>query len=211
MQQNNRNIHNPQDEVRQNGYKSDVFSPRYITYIVSGFVICLVGVAMGVWITPWFALNGDTEIVVSDEVVVHDENTKQAHKDRIDTMQENGLTITSPVPEESVLLPVTVVGYVHDAKKWGIFEGEAGVVEVYGMQNGEEKRLGQRLLRLSNVAYDDEPPFYFEAIVGDRQWISNIDKKDGYLLFKENGAKDGEQIDTVTMPVVFDIPDEQVR
>lgn len=127
----------------------------------------------------------------------------------IPTEQNKGIVINLKVDQASdtaYKLPITINGYVSDTYKWRVFEGEAGVVQVYAIINGQEKQIAAEPITLKNFNEGASSPFYFDLMVGDRQWMSNISDKDGYILIKEAGAKDGDIIDSIKIPIIFDIP-----
>lgn len=95
-------------------------------------------------------------------------------------------------------LPITVSGYLSENGKWRMFEGEAGVVEIYAFVNGVEKKIASSPMSVNTEGY-------FDLTVGDRQWMSSLDNQSGYVLIKEAGAKDTDSIDSVKVPIVFDI------
>ncbi len=127
----------------------------------------------------------------------------------IPTAQDKGIVISIKVDRASdtaYKLPITINGYVSDTHKWRVFEGEAGVVQVYATIDGQEKQIAAEPITLKNFNEGASSPFYFDMMVGDRQWMSNISNKDGYILIKEAGAKDGDVIDSIKIPIIFDIP-----
>jgi len=65
------------------------------------------------------------------------------------------------------------------------------------------KLLGQTPLTLKDFDYNKEPPFYFDVSVGDREWMSNLETEEGYLIVKEAGVKDGEVLDEIKVPIEF--------
>lgn len=117
-----------------------------------------------------------------------------------------GITITFPPADYLTKPPVNVKGYVNDVKKWTVFESNAGSAELYGIYNGVETKIGSAPIPLLDFDYDKEPPFYFDILVGDRQWISELDNEYGYVLIKEDGVKDGVITDEIRIPIKFDIP-----
>ena len=122
-----------------------------------------------------------------------------------DTAQDMGIQISNIKDMYFGKLPINIKGSVTDNKKWRIFEGNAGVVEVYGTVNGVEKKIAESPISLSDFDYDKKPPFYFDIYVGDRQYISEIEKEEGYMIIKESGVKDADVIDNIIIPIKFDI------
>ncbi len=99
-------------------------------------------------------------------------------------------------------LPITISGHLSENGKWRIFEGEAGVVEIYGLHNGIEGL--EFKIATTPIVINDEG--VFNLIVGDRQWMSNLYNENGFILIQEPGAMDPGDIDSIKIPIVFDIP-----
>jgi len=126
----------------------------------------------------------------------------------IPTAQDKGIVISLKVDDASnnaYKLPITINGYVSDNSKWRVFEGEAGIVYVYAIIDGQEKQIASEPIILKDFNEGVSSSFYFDMMIGDRQWMSNISNKDGYILIKEAGAKDGDVIDSIKIPIIFDI------
>ncbi len=128
-------------------------------------------------------------------------NTREKTNGVYDYKQEKGILFVLekeyPNPEK-YKLPITVTGYLSENGKWRIFEGEAGVVEIYGFVNGVEKKIASSPISVNTEGH-------FDLIVGDREWMSSLDSQNGYVLIKEAGAKDTDSTDSVKVPIVFDI------
>lgn len=122
--------------------------------------------------------------------------------DKINTTDGSGIVITSI---DSKSLPVFIKGYVSDNIKWTIFEGEAGVIKLFGTIDGKEKEIAISPITILDFNYEKKPPFYFDFSIGDRQYVSSLDNNTGYLLLTEAGAKDGEFLNSVKVPIEFDI------
>lgn len=159
-----------------------------------------------------------TQKEVAKENTVQDKGSFNSQEEQIKArtetlknsyFEEKGLSfvLKSEYPDsQKYKLPITIKGAVTDETKWGVFEGEAGVVEIYGIVNGADKKIASTPIILPNFNYGtNRTDFNFDLIVGDRQWMSSLDNENGYLLFKEAGAKDDEKIDYIKVPILFDI------
>jgi hypothetical protein len=103
--------------------------------------------------------------------------------------------------------PIKIEGAITDISKWGVNEGEAGNVVLYAFVNGIEKEIAREIISLPGFDYNtNNAKYYFDLQIGDRQWISEIDNLEGYLLFIERNDKDGETTNTIKIPIMFDIP-----
>jgi uncharacterized protein (UPF0333 family) len=161
----------------------------------------------------------DTEIIntiesaptnLSNKIIETPATTTQTPINVYDYRDKEGIFITlkndNPTDYNEFKLPINITGYISDNKKWMIFEGEAGLIEIYGQVEGVSKKIASSPIKLLNFDYNMQPPFNFDLMVGDREWISNLTSKDGYILFTENAAKDGEIPDSIKIPIVFDTP-----
>jgi len=109
-----------------------------------------------------------------------------------------GITVTSPKPNEVVMLPITVKGYTSGGD-WASFEGQTG--SVYVTDANGKVISSTYLLRATTDPY--KFPTYFEVIIGDRQRMSYLDTNDGFLVFKSSAAKDGEIVKEFELPIKF--------
>ena len=146
----------------------------------------------------------------SNTIIERPNTTTQTPINVYDYRDKEGIVINlkndNPTDYNEFKLPINITGYISDNKKWMIFEGEAGLIEIYGQVEGVSKKIASSPITLLNFDYSMQPPFNFDLMVGDREWISNLTSKDGYILFTENAAKDGEIPDSIKIPIVFDTP-----
>jgi hypothetical protein len=109
-----------------------------------------------------------------------------------------GIVITSIKSDDLVKLPITIEGYI-DGKDWFANEGEVGVAEVFDA-NGKSVSNAEIIKASTDwLKY----PVYFTAVVGDRQMMSYIQTNTGVIKITGNGAKDGEQPKSISIPVRF--------
>lgn len=109
-----------------------------------------------------------------------------------------GIVVTSIKPNDLVQLPITVEGYL-DGRGWVANEGEVGNVEIFDA-NGKSISNKEIVQTTTNWLTF---PTYFKAIVGDRQMMSYITTNSGFVKITGNGAKDGEQVTSLSIPVRF--------
>ena len=115
-------------------------------------------------------------------------------------VKENGILFTLEpqypyVPKYK--LPINVTGYVSDVEKWGIFEGKAGSVSVYDSNN---RLLGSSPLNLRSFS---DNKWYFNVVVGDREWMSNLDTGNGYVVVRGNSTNDLQTLSEIVVPIDF--------
>lgn len=113
-------------------------------------------------------------------------------------VSSQGIIVTSIKSNDLVKLPITVEGYL-DGKGWAANEGEVGNVEVFDA-NG--KSISNKEIVKTTTDWLTFPT-YFKAIVGDRQKMSYIKTDSGFVKITSNGAKDGEQVKILNIPVRF--------
>ena len=71
--------------------------------------------------------------------------------------------------------------------------------------NEKSKEIAREIISLPGFDYNtNHAKYYFDLQIGDRQWISEIDSPEGHLLFIERNDKDGENTDTIKIPIKFD-------
>lgn len=107
----------------------------------------------------------------------------------------NGIKITSPTENSLVSLPINIRGEI-TSNEWGIFGDNAGDVEIYGIYQGNETKIGTGAITLSN--------FKFNVSVGDSSLMDDLGGS-GYLIITEAVAKEGESFDSVRIPIQFGI------
>lgn len=115
------------------------------------------------------------------------------------TTETEGITVTNPMPNEVVKLPITVNGSIN-GNGWFGNEGEVGNVQVFDangkvVSNVEVLRATTSWLEL---------PTSFEAVVGDREMMSYLETDTGYILFKSIGVKDDETQKEFRVPIRFE-------
>lgn len=109
-----------------------------------------------------------------------------------------GIAVSSPKANELVKLPITVQGMIN-GRGWSANEGEAGSVEVF---DSEGRAISSRAVLKTTTDWRNLPTS-FEAMVGDRQMMSNIMTDAGYLKFTSSAEKDGQIPQTLIVPVRF--------
>jgi hypothetical protein len=109
-----------------------------------------------------------------------------------------GIIVTSPLPNDLVMLPLVVEGAVNGIG-WFVNEGEAGTVEVF---DAEGKSLSNVEI-LMTVDTTTTLPASFRATVGDREMMSHITTDTGVVRFTNQGAKDGDAMQMLEVPVKF--------
>jgi hypothetical protein len=118
---------------------------------------------------------------------------------------QEDLVTTATGQKNLIMLPVTIEGSV-DIAKWTAFEGNAGLVKIYGYYNGEEKEIASAPIQLDDFDYDTNKEYTFSVTLGDRQWMSNLDNSSGKIIFVNYSQKDGGIINSMTVFVEFDLP-----
>jgi len=109
-----------------------------------------------------------------------------------------GIVVTSIKPNDLVKFPISIEGYL-DGKGWSANEGEIGVVEVFD-ENGKSIS-NQEVIKTTTDWL--KFPTYFKSTVGDRQMMSYIKASTGFVKITSNGAKNNEQMKSVSIPVRF--------
>ena len=121
--------------------------------------------------------------------------------DKLWMNEASGVTVLNPSPNELVSFPIQVLLEVSGTGGWAIFEGQAGTAQLFdsnGMALTDPELLtGQS----SNFAYDFPQTFF--ADLGDSNTINKITTKDGYISLFSAGAKDGEVLKELKIPVRF--------
>ncbi len=113
---------------------------------------------------------------------------------------KNGLYVYEPVMNQEVRLPITVTGNIDGGGGWTAFEGVAGSVQVFDA-NG--KAVSERTPLQATTDWM-QPKVYFEAMVGDRQTMSNLNTQTGYLLFRNDNPKgDPSEDKEFRLPIKF--------
>lgn len=119
-----------------------------------------------------------------------------------ETSQEYGIAVVYPNPSQTTAIPVKVSGSIEDPGKWQVFEGQAGVVKLYGDVNGQKTLLATEPLKLLNFDYG-EGPFMFNLFVGTSVSVSELDSKQGSVVFEEENASGMGPVDRLEIPVTF--------
>ncbi len=115
-----------------------------------------------------------------------------------ESQSTRGIVITSFKANDLVALPITVKGYL-DGNGWAANEGEIGFVEVF---DGNGKAIvGREVIRTTSNWL--QFPTYFEVVVGDREQMSYLETDMGIVKITGNGAKDGDKLKTITIPIRF--------
>jgi len=109
-----------------------------------------------------------------------------------------GIIVTSIKSDDLVKFPISIEGYL-DGQGWTANEGEIGTVEIFDA-NG--KSVSNREVIQTTTDWLKFPT-YFKVTVGDRQMMSYIKTDTGFVKIIGSGAKDGEQIKSVSIPVRF--------
>ena len=112
--------------------------------------------------------------------------------------QSQGIVIQQPLTNEAVKLPITVKGYVN-GNGWVAFEGVAGSVKVLDANNKVISEVTPLQIKGDWTKF----PAYFEATVGDRQMMSNLNTETGVLVFESTNAKDDSVVKEFRLPIKF--------
>lgn len=109
------------------------------------------------------------------------------------------MVIEAPQPNVLVKLPVTIKGHVNKGGGWIVNEGEVGSAQVFD-SNGKAISSVEVIRATTNWL---ESPVYFEGHVGDREMMSYITTETGVIRMSSQGAKDGERIQAIEIPIRF--------
>lgn len=82
----------------------------------------------------------------------------------------------------------------------------AGLIKIYGYYHGEVKEIDSAPILLDDFDYDTSKKYSFSVTLGDRQWMSNLEDSSGRIVFVNHNQKNGEIINSLTIPVAFDLP-----
>ncbi len=117
------------------------------------------------------------------------------------------VVVTSVTSGQLVIMPLKIEGYLTNENQpngWAVFEGEAGSVKIV---DGNGRVMGEAILTVTDQDWMEKglngQKVRFEAMVGDRQWMSNLATSNGEIVITNMRAADKDEVMEIRIPVRF--------